>query len=76
MDTLNRPAARPRNSRLNAYFPEAIGLAPLPFWQDSFDSFVAFRSSLGSRGEILESLLRLARGSLCYYSISLEWSGN
>jgi len=41
MDSLHRPAPRPRNSRLKCLLSEAIGLAPLPFWQDSLRDFVA-----------------------------------
>lgn len=41
MDSLNRPAPRPRNSRLKCVVSEAVGLAPLPFWNDSLRSFVA-----------------------------------
>lgn len=48
MDSLNRPAPRPRNSRLKCLLSEAIGLAPLPFWKDSLRSFVA----LDSRSEV------------------------
>jgi dTDP-4-dehydrorhamnose reductase len=48
MDSLHRPAPRPRNSRLKCLFSEALGLAPLPFWKDSLRSFVA----LDSRSEV------------------------
>ncbi len=48
MDSLNRPAPRPRNSRLKCLLSEAIGLTPLPFWQDSLKSFAA----LDSRSEV------------------------
>jgi dTDP-4-dehydrorhamnose reductase len=48
MDSLNRPAARPRNSRLKCLLSEAVGLAPLPFWKDSLRGFAA----LDSRREI------------------------
>ncbi len=44
MGSLNRPAPRPRNSRLRCLLSEAIGLAPLPFWQDSLREFVALNS--------------------------------
>lgn len=40
MDSLHRPAPRPRNSRLRCLLSEAIGLNPLPFWQDSLRNFV------------------------------------
>lgn len=38
--TLNRPAPRPRNSRLKCLLSEAIGLSPLPHWQDALARFV------------------------------------
>lgn len=41
VDALHRPAPRPRNSRLKCLLSEAIGLPPLPFWQDSLRDFVA-----------------------------------
>jgi len=44
MDCLNRPAARPRNSRLKCLLSEAIGLAPLPFWKDSLAAFAALNA--------------------------------
>jgi dTDP-4-dehydrorhamnose reductase len=46
MDTLNRPAPRPRNSRLQCLLSEKLGLAPLPFWRDSLKDFVALDSWL------------------------------
>ena len=39
-DSLGRPAARPRNSRLKCLVSEAIGLAPLPPWQESLAHFI------------------------------------
>lgn len=39
--SLNRPAARPTNSRLKCILSPAIGLAPLPFWEDALRDFVA-----------------------------------
>ncbi|MEP6719179.1 MAG: dTDP-4-dehydrorhamnose reductase [bacterium] len=39
--SLQRPAPRPRNSRLRCLLSEAIGLSPLPFWKDSLTAFVA-----------------------------------
>ena len=39
MDSLNRAAPRPRNSRLKCLLSEAVGLDPLPFWQDALRSF-------------------------------------
>jgi len=44
MDSLNRPAPRPQNSRLKCLLSEAVGLAPLPFWKDSLSSFAALDS--------------------------------
>lgn len=40
MDSLNRPAPRPRNSRLKCLLSEAIGLDPLPMWRDALRSYV------------------------------------
>lgn len=44
MDSLNRPARRPRNSRLRCLLSESIGLSPLPFWKDSLRDFAALES--------------------------------
>lgn len=41
MSSLNRPAPRPRNSRLKCLLSEALGLTTLPFWKDSLESFAA-----------------------------------
>ena len=41
MDTLKRPAPRPRNSRLRCLLSEAIGLPPLPDWESALRVFVA-----------------------------------
>jgi dTDP-4-dehydrorhamnose reductase len=49
MDSLNRPAARPRNSRLKCLLSEAVGLAPLPFWSDSLKAF----ADLDGRSEVV-----------------------
>jgi dTDP-4-dehydrorhamnose reductase len=38
---LNRPAPRPRNSRLKCLLSEAIGLSPLPHWHDALARFVS-----------------------------------
>jgi dTDP-4-dehydrorhamnose reductase len=38
---LKRPAPRPRNSRLKCLLSEAIGLSPLPPWQDALSRFVS-----------------------------------
>ena len=40
-DDLNRPAPRPRNSRLKCLLSEAIGLPPLPHWHDALSRFVS-----------------------------------
>lgn len=39
MDSLSRPAPRPRNSRLRCLVSEAIGLKPLPHWQEAVRDF-------------------------------------
>jgi len=39
MDELDRPAPRPRNARLRCLLSQAIGLEPLPFWQDGLREF-------------------------------------
>lgn len=41
MDALARPASRPRNSKLKCLLSEAIGLSPLPHWQEGLAHFVA-----------------------------------
>ncbi|MCA1565434.1 MAG: dTDP-4-dehydrorhamnose reductase [Acidobacteria bacterium] len=43
MDSLQRPAPRPRNSRLRCLLSEAIGLAPLPHWREALKEFAEFR---------------------------------
>lgn len=45
MDSLRRPAPRPRNSRLRCLTSLAIGLHPLPFWKDSLNDFVSLEST-------------------------------
>ena len=52
MGSLNRPAPRPRYSRLKCLLSERIGLAPLPFWKDSLRDFVALttRSEAARKG--------------------------
>lgn len=52
MDSLRRPAPRPRNSRLRCLLSEAIGLPPLPFWQDSLRDFLALDLTGDARGEV------------------------
>jgi len=39
-DSLARPAPRPRNSKLRCLMSEAIGLVPLPPWQEGLAHFV------------------------------------
>lgn len=41
MDSLKRPAPRPRNSRMRCLLSEAIGLAPLRDWRDALKEFAA-----------------------------------
>ena len=45
LDQLNRPAPRPRNSRLRCLLTDAIGLEPLPHWRDALRHFVAAQSA-------------------------------
>ena len=40
MDSLARPAPRPRNSKLKCLLSEAIGLSRLPHWQEGLAHFV------------------------------------
>jgi len=40
MDSLDRPAPRPRNSRLRCLISEHLGLAPLPDWRAALRNFV------------------------------------
>ena len=46
MDSLSRPAPRPRNSKMKCLLSEAIGLPTLPHWQEGLAHFVA-RSNYG-----------------------------
>lgn len=39
-NTLQRPAPRPRNSRLRCRVSEARGLTPLPFWRDAVHEYL------------------------------------
>ncbi|HEX7177033.1 MAG TPA: dTDP-4-dehydrorhamnose reductase [Pyrinomonadaceae bacterium] len=41
VDSLSRPAPRPRNSRLRCLLSEAVGLPPLPDWREALARFVA-----------------------------------
>jgi len=45
LDSLNRSAPRPRNSRLRCLISEALGLDPLPSWQNALRDFVAATAS-------------------------------
>jgi dTDP-4-dehydrorhamnose reductase len=47
LSALKRPAPRPRNSRLRCLFSEAIGLDPLPSWQDALRDFASAGSPAG-----------------------------
>jgi dTDP-4-dehydrorhamnose reductase len=40
-DSLGRPAPRPHNSRMKCLLSPAIGLAPLPHWQERLAHFIA-----------------------------------
>lgn len=40
LDSLSRPAPRPRNSRLRCLLSEAIGLEPMPHWSDAVREFL------------------------------------
>lgn len=40
MDSLSRPAPRPRNSKLECLLSKALGLDPLPEWQDGLRQYV------------------------------------
>lgn len=48
MNSLARPALRPRNSKMKCLLSEAIGLSPLPHWQDGLAHFVG-RNAAGVR---------------------------
>ena len=39
--SLGRPAPRPRNSRLKCLMSKAVGLSPLPLWEESLAHFVS-----------------------------------
>ena len=41
LNSLSRPARRPRNSRLSCLLSKAIGLDAMPFWRDGVGEFVA-----------------------------------
>jgi dTDP-4-dehydrorhamnose reductase len=50
MNSLQRPAPRPRNSRLRCLLSEAIGLDPMPFWKDAVGDFVVAEKSVSLAG--------------------------
>lgn len=52
MNSLNRPAPRPQNSRLKCLLSDAIGLAPLRSWDEALAAFVLTeaRSEVVGRG--------------------------
>jgi dTDP-4-dehydrorhamnose reductase len=39
-ESLNRPAARPRNSRMKCLLSDALSLDPLPSWREALNKFV------------------------------------
>jgi dTDP-4-dehydrorhamnose reductase len=43
MDSLKRPAPRPRNSRMQCLLSSALGLAPLRDWRDALAAFAALK---------------------------------
>jgi dTDP-4-dehydrorhamnose reductase len=45
VESLSRPAPRPRNSRLQCLLSAAIGLRPLPGWTEAVKEFVAQRTA-------------------------------
>jgi dTDP-4-dehydrorhamnose reductase len=48
-DSLQRPAPRPRNSRLRCLLSEAIGLRPLPDWRLALKEFVEIQTPTPQR---------------------------
>jgi len=46
LESLSRPAPRPRNSRLRCLLSEAIGLEPMPYWGDAVREFVTETSAV------------------------------
>ena len=40
MDSMDRPAARPRNSRMRCLLSEQLGLSPMPDWRTSLRAFI------------------------------------
>ena len=62
LETLNRPAPRPRNSRLRCLLSEALGLEPLPFWKDALADFVATQAREESTGRLAVTPSPVGRG--------------
>ena len=40
MESINRPAARPRNSKMRCLLSERLGLAPMPDWRTALREFI------------------------------------
>ena len=51
MDVLQRPAPRPRNSRLRCLLSEAIGLPALPDWESALNVFAGQATGAGEGGQ-------------------------
>lgn len=53
MDSLQRPAPRPRNSRMRCLLSEPAGLAPLPDWRDALAEFARHATAveMANRGD-------------------------
>jgi dTDP-4-dehydrorhamnose reductase len=47
LNSLKRHAPRPHNSKLRCLLSEAIGLEPLPYWEDALRDFVSVGSRTG-----------------------------
>src|SRR2546425_2305479 len=62
LKTLNRPAPRPRNSRLRCLLSEALGLEPLPFWKDALRDFVNTQTREESTGRLAVTPSPVGRG--------------
>jgi dTDP-4-dehydrorhamnose reductase len=45
MDSLQRPAPRPRNSCLRCLLSEELTLQPLPHWHEALKEFAAARAA-------------------------------
>jgi dTDP-4-dehydrorhamnose reductase len=51
VNSLKRPAPRPRNSRLKCLISEAVGLPSLPFWEDAVKEFVGLSYQADKAGQ-------------------------